>query len=427
MKSRDFALSSNALMRTAFLLAFIVMGSLSAYAQCPKVDYARWPKGSTVYYDLSQIPDPDQRAQIEKGLGDWNTANGKNLSGVTFKPGPPPAGTASPNTLVFKNGTIAAADKAAQMQPDSITGDGINKVGNDLKAATITFDTAKPVFQSGADIFEKYTLHELGHSMGLGDAPLGSATDICSQPNGVSVMNQACGVNDSTGNMPTDVQSCDNNAISSTYEIAYNPCWEEEFVQACEANGGIWKGCRGCYSPIVVDTLGDGFNLTSAADGVSFDIDGDGIAENLSWTVAGSDDAWLFLDRNGNGSVDSGLELFGNYTSQPESIANRNGFIALAQYDKPQHGGNSDALIDEKDAIFSSLRLWQDMNHNGISEAGELHTLLSLNVESISLEYRESGRRDRWGNTFRYRAKIYGVGRSKLGRWTYDVFLLKSH
>src|ERR1044071_1756805 len=139
MKLCNFSLSSNGLMRMACLLAFIVMGCLSAYAQCPKLNHARWPKGSTVYYDLSQIPDTNQRAQIEKGLADWNTANGKNLSGVTFKPGPPPAGTASPNTLVFKNGPIADPNKAAQMQANSITGDGTDKLGNDLKAATITF------------------------------------------------------------------------------------------------------------------------------------------------------------------------------------------------------------------------------------------------------------------------------------------------
>lgn len=189
---------------------------------------------------------------------------------------------------------------------------------------------------------------------------------------------------------------------------------------------GLTDGGQGCCcgaTPILIDVAGNGFSLTNAYEGVNFDMGGEGRREPIAWTTADTDDAWLVIDRNGNGRIDSAKEMFGNFTEQTQGSVPANGFLALAEFDKLSNGGNDDGLISKNDSIFKDLRLWQDVNKNGISEASELRSLKQLGLKTIELDYKESKRTDQHGNQFKYRAKVKDNNDAQMGRWAFDIIL----
>ena len=145
-------------------------------------------------------------------------------------------------------------------------------------------------------------------------------------------------------------------------------------------------------SPIIIDLNNDGIKTTKLyTNKVSFDLDNNGFKEQVAWSDAA--DGLLALDLNNNGVIDTGAELFGNYTALPDGTLAPNGFEALKQYDS-----NKDGLIDSNDEAWDKLKIWQDSNQNGKTDAGELNSASTLGLQSISLAYQQSAMLDTNGN-----------------------------
>jgi hypothetical protein len=269
---------------------------------------------------------------------------------------------------------------------------------------------------TGTAALTEVIAHEIGHTMGLWDCsypgcPIGSSV-MESNVTGLTSVNQTIGTPGPT--------TCDITAVLTIAPDYFCPAPPPpDDPPPCDLRGGENTGpC----SPIILDIDGKGFNLTSAAGGVLFDISGTGHPVQMAWTANGADNAFLTLPGI-DGLVHNGKQLFGNFTPQPPS-SSPNGFAALAVYDLPADGGNGDGVIDARDAIFSSLRLWIDTNHDGISQPEELHTLSSLGVNSISLKYKADQRTDQYGNVFHYRAQVNPGDPTNTGRMAYDVFFV---
>lgn len=175
----------------------------------------------------------------------------------------------------------------------------------------------------------------------------------------------------------------------------------------------------GCTPILIPFSQSASIHLTSAQNGVWFDIEATGLRHRVAWTQAGDMVGFLVLDRNGNGFIDDGKELFGNVTPVPGGGTAPNGFEALAAYDRPENGGNGDGLINAQDTIWSQLRIWIDLNHNGISESSEIFTLAQRGLTEISLDYITTNRRDEHGNVLRLKAKCNVSGKVRFG---YDVY-----
>jgi hypothetical protein len=266
----------------------------------------------------------------------------------------------------------------------------------------------------GADCtsnMENLVTHEIGHVLGLGDVDQYTScngTIMGSNPSFIST--DQCALVQDTWLTPTEEQQllgyC-NTGNGCTPGYVQPPCSNEGATDEC--------GCCLNYSPILIDLVGSGIRMTDAEHGAIFDINGVPDYKRLGWPQDGSA-AWLACDRNSNGHIDNGRELFGNATPTASGSFAQNGYEALADLD-----GDGDGWIDGSDLIFAKLVLWRDFNHDGMSEPGELVSLADAGVIAISTAPELSARRDAFGNSFRYRSKVIMTTAPRV-RFSYDVF-----
>jgi PAS domain-containing protein len=179
--------------------------------------------------------------------------------------------------------------------------------------------------------------------------------------------------------------------------------WAEAAIATLQ---NLFQTAENTVSPLVLDLDGNGVTTLGIAGAtIQFDHDGNGFAERTGWV--GDGDALLVRDRNGDGQITTGNELFGNHTRLSDGSLAGHGFEALRGLD-----GNRDGRIDRRDAVWSDLKLWLDANANAETDPGELFSLDQRGVESLSLSYVDSSWSDPQGN----RHRQLGTYRSSDGR-----------
>lgn len=176
------------------------------------------------------------------------------------------------------------------------------------------------------------------------------------------------------------------------------------------------------YTPILIDLQMDGYHLSGPDPAVQFDLNADGQLDRTAWTAAGEDDAFLCMDRNGNGKIDDGKELFGSATPLLSGEAMESGYYALAELDEPEAGGNGDGQVDSQDSMFEQLCVWIDSNRDAISQRQEIKSLAAAGIIAFERRFKTMHRMDDFGNLFRYTSRVYLKSTGGATSWaTFDV------
>ncbi len=356
-------------------------------------------------------------AALDAAIGQWNNSCGPSGAGVEYPTFQSGTGSGYPVTVNYHDEPGPACGQTSTIIYQN------TPVGSTIDLwSSFAGQSCEPISDSLA--------HEFGHVLGLADV---TYSQYCygsimggRAPGGTrSITSSDCAAVDLGWYTPTEQYRDEQRADD---QARLQEC-ESRCSSHCEmAYGGSYYCPSEGQSPIIFDLDDNGFNLTDADHGVNFDLNADHQRERIAWTSSAGSDAWLCRDRNGDGVIGDGRELFGNFTPLANGQKAPNGFVALAEFDTPALGGNGDGQLDSRDRLWTTLLLWIDANHDGLSQPSELMTLAEAGVQSIDLQYIRSNYTDDNGNIFRFRSKA--LVRSPNGKLhnakIYDVFLSTS-
>jgi len=212
--------------------------------------------------------------------------------------------------------------------------------------------------------------------------------------------------NSSSGDLAADYSTCYDAQMRA---LAYSVNASDELYAPSQCIPDLYQPPPHVFEdncPVLLDLAQNGFHLSGPDPAVRFDIDADGVLDSIAWTQAGADDAFLCMDRNHNGIIDNGSELFGYATPLLTGEPAKIGYRALAELDTLAAGGNSDGVIDSRDLLFHELCAWIDKNRDGISQPDEIFTLDQVGVSYLEYNYKPIRLFDSYGNLFRYMSRV---------------------
>ncbi len=389
------------------ILFTFLFGSSLTYAQCTV------PQGFSSSVERARIvltpPVQGLSAQITQGIADWNDAPCVNHFLNPFPFTQFHMGSSGTPVIDVRFLDMNGGDKIAQMTILTNSQDATIE----LFTRTTVNGVELPINWSAPGALRDAIAHELGHYLGLNDSPCFGhimSSALLSNVGGQAVI------------APTrEVKMSECNFADETNQTE----WEEE-EEACQLDPTCDPNapCGPFCCPIVIDFDGDDFTFSGGP--VTFDIDNNGVAEHLTWIDGNRGDVFLVMDRNGNGVVDDGSELFGNGTPLSNGFVAPHGYMALQDLDAPSNGGNGDGFLSASDHLFTKLQLWHDGNQNAVSESWELKGMPEGGLIWIDLRYSSFSRIDGHGNNLKFLSPaLVRRGNRFVRTWAGDVFFKK--
>lgn len=383
------------LIRAASLVGTAALLPLLAPKSASSCVVSNRSPGQAVGYDAVQLVGvgltSNQQQALQNGMNEWN-ATSCNQGGTSFPR--------------FQFGAQGAGRTIEVLFKAGIDPDRPERCGFFVGNRITLFEKARLpgsghiVHCDQTTILKDTVTHELGHLLGLQDNGNSGCNTHIMAPVTITGSNdyvdrsaKPAECSKVAETMVTPHERAEQGGPGGGGGCAIDPCPNPDDPAPCPP--GV------TCSPVVVDLSRMGFAFTGLDDPVWFDLDADKDLDLTGWTaVSKHRSALLCLDRNRNGTIDSGGELFGDATPFLDGSLAANGYEVLFELDYLL--GNRNAWVDAGDGFYGDLRLWLDANHDGVSQPAELLGLAEAGVVGLATEHYAVVQYDEHGNYLRY-------------------------